>query len=103
MAWSIASPATRIELFGHDIAQAEHGHVGRAAADVADHAGHRLGDGQAGADRRGLGFGDDQHLAGAGPLGAVVDGPLFDRRDAAGHGDQHARLGAQSLAAWLCG
>ena len=55
-------------LLGHDIAQAEHGHFGRAAADVADHAGHRLGNGQPGADGRGLGLGHDQHLAGAGPL-----------------------------------
>ena len=48
-------------LGGHDVAQAHHGHLGRAAADVADHAGQRFGDRQAGADGRGLGLGHDPH------------------------------------------
>ena len=54
---------------GHRIAQAHHGHLGRAAADVADHAGQRLGDRQAGADGRGLGLGHDPHLRGPRPAG----------------------------------
>ena len=96
----VAAHADR--LLRHDVAQAEHGHFGRAAADVADHAGHGLGDRQRRADRGGLGLGHDEHLASAGPLGAVVDGPLFDRRDAAGHGHQHARLDAASRGGGPC-
>ena len=76
-------------LGGHHVAEAHHGHLGRAAADVADHAGQRFGDRQAGADGRGLGLGHDPHLAGPGPLHAVEDGPLFHGRNAAGHAHQH--------------
>ena len=41
----VAAGADR--LGGHGVGQAHHGHFGGAAADVADHAGHRLGNGQA--------------------------------------------------------
>ena len=91
MAWSIRSPPRADRLGGHGVGQAHHGHLGGAAADVADHAGRRLGDGQADADRGGLGLGHDPHLAGPGAVDAVEDGPLLDRRDAAGHAHQHPR------------
>ena len=42
-------------------------------------------------------------LAGAGPLDAVEHGPLLDRRDAARHADQHARLQPPAAAAAPCG
>ena len=76
---------------GDDVRQADDGHFGRAVADVADQAGHRLGHGQARAERGGDGLGDQQHLPGAGAGGAVVEGPLLDGRDRAGGGDEHAR------------
>ena len=76
------------------VAQAHHGHLGRAAADVADHAGQRFGDRQAGADGCRLGLGHDPNLSGPGPLDAVEDGPFFHGGDAAGHAHQH--LGLQS-------
>ncbi len=77
-------------LGGHHIAQAHYGHLGRAAADVADHAGQRFGDRQAGADGRRLGLGHDPHLSRPGPLHAVEDSPLFHGRNAARHPHQHA-------------
>ena len=78
-------------LGGHGVAEAHNGHFGGSAADVADHAGGRLGDGQADADGRGAGLGHEPDLAGAGAVDAVEGRPLLDRRDAARHADQHAR------------
>jgi len=64
MAWSILSPPVRTDWAATVSPRLIRGHLGRATADVADHAGGGLGDGQADADHRGLGFGHDPHLAG---------------------------------------
>ena len=83
-----------------DVGQAEDGDFGRAAADVADHAGHRLGDREPGADAGRFGLFDQIDAAGAGAFGAVEDGPLLDRRDASGDGNHHARPHARATGGW---
>ena len=86
-----------------DVGQAENGDVGRAAADVADHAGHRLGNRQPGADAGRLRLFQQVDASGSGPFGTVEDGPLFDRRDSARNGDHHARTQARPIGGSPCG
>src|SRR5579884_3310757 len=66
-------------------------HFGGAAADVDDHAAGRLGNGQAGPDRRRHGLLDQERLAGAGADGRVVHGALLDFRHTRGDADHDAR------------
>ena len=78
---------------GDDAAEADHGDLGGAAADVDDHVAGRLVDGQPGADRGRHRLLDDVDLAGAGLVAGLLDRALLHRGDAAGHADDHAGLG----------
>ena len=85
----VAGGADRVAL--DDAAEGDDGDLGRAAADVDDHAAGRLHDRQAGADRCRHRLFDQVGLAGAGVEGGVVDGALLDLGDAAGDADDDAR------------
>ena len=91
----------RIDWHDADVAQTHDGHFRRAAADIDDHGRRRLGDRQSRADPRGHRLVHQIDLAGAGPFGAVDDGPPLDGRDAAGHGDDHARPNQPAAAVHL--
>ena len=52
-----------------NVGQGDDGDLGRAAADIHDHACGRFGDGEASADGGGHGFFNQEHAAGAGALG----------------------------------
>ncbi len=80
-----------------DVGQGDDGDFGRAAADVHDHGGGRLGDGQARADARGHGLFDEVDPPCPGPLGGVEHRPLFHGGDARGDGDDHARADERPL------
>ena len=85
----VAGDAHRLAV--DDAGQRDDGDVGGAAADVDDHAAGRLGDRQAGADRRGHRLFDQVHFAGLGAVGRVLDRALFDLRDFRRHADDDAR------------
>ena len=74
---------------GHHVGQAHHGHLGGAAANVADHAGDRFSHRQSHADGGRLGLGQEENLPGARAMRAVEDRPFLHRGDAAGYGHQH--------------
>ena len=76
-----------------DPAERDHRHLGGAAADVDDHRAGRLGDRQAGADRRRHRLLDQVGLAGAGREAGLLDRPLLDPGDAGGDADDDARVG----------
>jgi hypothetical protein len=63
-----------------------------AAADVDDHVARRLGDRQAGADRRHHRLLDEIDLGGAGAHRRVLDRALLDLRDLRRHADDDARV-----------
>ena len=75
-----------------DAAEADHGHFGRAAADVDDHVPGGLGDREARADRGGHRLLDQVGLARAGAECRLLDRALLDAGDAGGHADDHARV-----------
>ncbi len=80
----------------HRLAVDDAGHrddrdVGGAAADVDDHVAGRLGDGQAGADRRRHRLVDQVDLAGLGPQRALLHRAPLDLRDLGRHADDDAR------------
>jgi hypothetical protein len=95
----VARDANR--LGGDDTAERDHGHLGRAAADVDDHVAGRLVHGQARADRGGHGFLDDVYAARAGLAGRLDHGTAFDAGDARGNADHHARTGEVAAAVHL--
>ena len=70
----------------------DHGHLGRAAADVDDHVAGRLGDRQAGADRGGHRLLDQVGLARAGRERRLLDRALLDAGHAGRHADDDARM-----------
>ena len=76
-----------------DAAERDHRHLGGAAADVDDHRAGRLGDRQAGADRRRHRLLDQVGLAGAGREAGLLDRPLLDPGDAGGDADDDPRVG----------
>ena len=65
-----------------NIGQRNDGDLGRAAADIDDHAGRRFGDRQPRADRGGHRFFDEVHAARTGALGAVEHRAFFNRGNA---------------------
>ena len=67
-------------LAGDDAAEADHGDLGRAAADVDDHVAGGLVDREPGADRGRHRLLDDVDPAGAGLVAGLLDGALLDRR-----------------------
>ena len=79
-----------------DIAEADDGHFGGAGADIDDHAGDGFGDGEADADCGGLRDADQEHLAGAGAMGAGEQCAFFDGGQSAGGGHQQARAQAEA-------
>src|SRR5438093_12290954 len=95
----IAGDAHR--LCHDDVSQTEDRDIARPAADVADHAGDRLGDRQARSDAGGFRLFDQVDATGAGSFGAVEDGSLFNRRDAAGNGNDDSWLQSTHLPAGL--
>src|SRR5690242_14731379 len=74
-----------------DAAEADHGDVGGAAADVDDHAGGGVVDRQVGPDRSSHRLLDDVDPPGAGADRRVLQGPALDAGDLAGHADDDAR------------
>ena len=67
-------------------AQAEHRHLGGAAADVNNHGAHRFGDRQAGPDRSGDRLLDQMHFPSTGQTG-FTHGAAFDTGDTARNAD----------------
>ena len=76
-----------------DAAERQHRDLGGAAADVDHHRAGRLGDRQAGADRRRHRLLDQEDPARAGALGRFLDGAALDRGRAGGHADDDLRAG----------
>ena len=76
-----------------DPAERDHRDLGGAAADVDDQRAGRLGDRQAGADRRRHRLLDQVGLAGAGREAGLLDRPLLDPGHAGGDADDDARVG----------
>ena len=74
-----------------DASQGDHGHLGRPAADVYDHAAVRLHHRQPGADSGCHRLLHQEGGAGAGVERGVVHRPLLHLRYAAGDADHHAR------------
>ena len=75
-----------------DAAEADHGDLGGAAADVDDHVPGRLGDREPGADRGGHRLLDQVGLARAGGERRFLDRALLDAGDARRHADDDARV-----------
>ena len=73
-------------------AQAQHGDVGGAAADVDDHAAVRLGDVDAGAEGGGDGLVDEVHLTGTGGHHGLHHGVALNAGDGGGHAHGHPGL-----------
>src|SRR5205814_4565597 len=74
-----------------DVGQGNDGDFGGAAADIDDHAGGGLGDGETRADRGGHGLFDQVDAACAGALGAVEHGAFFNGGDPGRYCDDDAR------------
>ena len=86
----VAADAQRLR--DDDAAEADHGDLGGAAADVDDHVPGRLGDGEPGADRGGHRLLDQVGLARAGGERRLLDGALLDPGDARRDADDDARV-----------
>jgi hypothetical protein len=78
---------------GDDAAEADHRDLGRAAADVDDHVAGGLVDRQTRADRGRHRLLDDVDPARSGLVAGLLHRALLHGSDAAGHADDHARLG----------
>jgi hypothetical protein len=87
----VATDADRARI--DDIGKAEHGDLGRAAADVHDHGAGRIGDRHARADRRRDGFRDQARLPRARRQDRLANGALFHGRRAVGDADDDLGLG----------
>ena len=74
-----------------DAAQRQHGHLGGAAADIDDHGARGFRHRQAGADRGGHGFFDQEDLAGPCTFRRFLDRAALDGGGAGGHADDHQR------------
>ena len=85
----------------HDAAQRDDGDLGRAAADVHDHAAGGLADGQACTDGRSHGLLDDGDLAGTSLQGRLTHRAALDFRHAGRDADDHAGAGEHAVAAGL--
>ncbi len=92
----VAGHAHRTRI--HDAGKRNHRDVRGAAADIDHHVARRLGDRQAGADRRHHGLLHQVHFARLGAIGRIDDGALFHLRDLARNADDDARM-HQHLAA----
>ena len=79
-------------LADDDPAERDHGHLGRAAADVDDHVPGRLGDRQPGADRGRHRLLDQVGLARAGGERRLLDRALLDAGHARRDADDDARV-----------
>src|SRR5690606_27462439 len=82
----------------HHAAQRDHGHFGRAAADVDHHRAAGVRHGQPSADGRRHGFFDQVHVRGARAQRGFADGPALDLGGAAGYAHDDARAGRQNVA-----
>ncbi len=90
----VAADAHRARI--DDAAERQHGHFGRAAADIDDHRAGGLADRKAGADRGRHRFLDQEDAAGAGREGRFLNGAPFHRRRARRHADDDHRIGERA-------
>src|SRR5215210_8709307 len=90
-------PADAERLADDDAAEADHGDLGGAAADVHDHVPGRLGDGEPGTDRGGHRLLDQVRLARTRRERRLLDRALLDARDPGGDADDDARMGEAAL------
>ena len=86
---------------GHDARQADDSHLGRAAADVHDHAADGIGGGQARTDGGSHRLLDHRDLARARLGGSLAHSAALDLGNAGGHADDHPRVGQNTVAAGL--
>ena len=87
-----AVPADAGGVAVDDARQGNHGHLGRAPADIDDHVAAGFGDGQPGADPSRHGLHDQVYFLGSRRFGRFPHGSFFHLGDARGHADDDARL-----------
>ena len=87
----VAADADRLP--DHHPAEGDHRDLGRAAADVDHHAGHRVRDGQVRADRGGHRLLDQVDRARSRGARRLVHGAALDVGDPAGHAEHDSRVG----------
>src|SRR4030042_1778031 len=78
-------------LGGGYVGQTHDGHLGSPSADIDNHRGGRVSDGQSGTDSSSHRFINQIAPASTGPFGTVDYRPAFDGSNPARHGDDHSR------------